>query len=397
LRIRHLKDYQRIEKSLSVLHPTGGRSYSGNPLACEAVSGTLRIARRGATVYYLFAEEDSRAFQSLGTHILSDAPLKQEGIELHALCHGVGETQVLWKSISLRAEQLKHLPPGAQPERGLYVMNADGSELRRLTGPAPGFTHLGSPEWSADGKRIALDMSQGSVATSHIVLVNTRDGTLKDIGPGCMPSFSPDGKRIAFSHSGEGVMMMNSDGSNRETIDAAGWGVQWSPDGKRFAYGRSGNVVVMDAKTRQQRLLLTGDDASRYSYIYWNLGWSHDSRWIAFKAQNRETREYELAAASIAAPDNLQVLYKTTGSLNADFTWSPDNRRVLFSMHSPNQQAAKLFWVDRPAPRSPEIFPNLPPVQDILGAAWSPGGRQIAFAGLTPSQPTDWPPESDPK
>jgi Tol biopolymer transport system component len=397
LRIRHKRDYQRIEQSLSVLHPTGGRSYSGNPLACEAVAGTLRIARRGATVYYLFAEEESRAFRCVGTHVLNDAPLKQPGIELHSVCHGVGETQVLWKNFSLRAEQLKYVPPDAAPERSLYVMKADGVDLRRLTGPAPGFTHLGSPEWSADGKRIALDMSQGSVDTSHVILVSVEHGELEDIGPGCMPSFSPDGKRIAFSHSGAGVMLMNSDGAHREVIDSTGWGVQWSPDGKYLACGRSANIVVMDARTRQERLLLTGDDASRYSYIYWNLGWSHDSRWIAFKAQNRATREYELAVADIDDPNGFQVLYKTGGSLNADFTWSPDNRRVVFSMHSPPHQGTKLFWVDSAAARGPELFPEQPPLQDILDVAWSPDGRQIAFVGQSPPRPIDWPLELNTK
>ena len=397
LRIRHQQNYQRIEQSLSALHPTGGRSYSGKPLACEAVAGTLRIARRGTTVYYLFAEEDSRAFQCVGTHFLNDAPLKQPGIELHALCHGVGETQILWKGFSLRAEQLKYLPPDAQPERSLSLMNADGGNVRRLTGCAPGFTHLGSPEWSADGKQIALDMSRGSVATSHIILVSAEHGEVEDIGPGCMPSFSPDGKRIAFSHSVEGVMMMNSDGGNREVIDSTGWGVQWSPDGKNLAYGKSGNIVVMDARTRQQRLLLTGDAASRYSYVYWNLGWSHDSRWIAFKAQNRATREYELAAAATDVPSSFQVLYTTTGSLNADFTWSPDNRRVVFSMHSPPHQGTKLFWVDRAASREPQLFPNHPPFQDILGCAWSPDGRQIALASQSHPQPIDWRRELDTK
>jgi Tol biopolymer transport system component len=144
-------------------------------------------------------------------------------------------------------------------------------------------------------------------------------------------------------------------------------------------------------------LLLTGDDATRYTYIYWNLGWSHDSRWIAFKAQNRATREYELAGAAIDVPNSFQVLYKTTGSLNADFTWSPDNRRVVFSMHSPPHQGTKLFWVDRAASKVPELFPNQPPLNDILGAAWSHDGRQIAFASQAPPQPIDWPPEFNTK
>jgi Tol biopolymer transport system component len=221
--------------------------------------------------------------------------------------------------------------------------------------------------------------------------VNAHNGDMQDLGPGCMPSFSPDGKRIVFTQSGQGVMMMKSDGSNRRMIDGDGWGAQWSPDGKQIAYGKSGNVVVMDPDTRHERRLLTGERATRYSTIYWNLGWSHDSRWIAFKGQNRQTREYELAVANIDAANEFRVLYSTSGSLNADFTWSPDNRRVLFAMETPLARGSKLYWVDRAAPQAPKLFAGQPEDQMIFDCDWSPDGRRIVFCSQSLPQPEDWP------
>ena len=391
LRIRHGTDYQRIERSLSVLHPTGGRSYTNEPVACEATAGTLRIARRGETVYYLFAEEDSRAYQCVGTDVLDRAPMMQPGIELHALCHGAGETQVLWKDISVRAEQLKYLPPDAQPQRALHIIDADGGNLRRLTGPAPGFTHLGSPEWSADGSTIVFDMSRGPVATSHIAAIPTDGGQLRDLGPGCMPSFSRDGRQIVFSQPGEGVMTMNSDGSERRVLDPAGWGAQWSPDGKYIAYAKSGNITVLDVKSRAQRPLLTGDASTRYSYVYWNLGWSHDSRWIAFRGRKRAAEEDEIAIARIGSDDQFQVLHSGAGNIHPDFTWSPDNRRVLFALHTPALQASRLFWIDRTAPGPPQLLDGQPSDLQILNGAWSLDGRHIAFSSESTPQPVDWP------
>jgi Tol biopolymer transport system component len=146
----------------------------------------------------------------------------------------------------------------------------------------------------------------------------------------------------------------------------------------------------MDVATRKQRLLLAGADANRYNYIYWNLGWSHDSRWIAFKGQPRDANEFELAVAGIGAGDGLRVLFKTSGSLHADFTWAPDNRRVLFAMHSPQHQGSKLFLVDRLNPTAPALFLGHAGDQEVLGAAWSRDGRRIAFAGQTDPQPMDW-------
>ena len=43
-----------------------------------------------------------------------------------------------------------------------------------------------------------------------------------------MPSFSHDGSEIVFSQPGQGIMMMDADGTNRRVIDPAGWGVQFS-------------------------------------------------------------------------------------------------------------------------------------------------------------------------
>ncbi|MBW3600417.1 MAG: hypothetical protein KY475_24530 [Planctomycetes bacterium] len=138
-------------------------------------------------------------------------------------------------------------------------------------------------------------------------------------------------------------------------------------------------------------MLLTGDNASRYSYIYWNLGWSHDSRWIAFKARNRQTGEDEVAVAGLGRDDQFQVLHTDSGEIHADFTWSTDNRRVLFAMNTPALQASKLFWIDRTAPQAPELLPGQPSNQELFGCAWSPDGRHIVFSGQSIPQPIEWP------
>lgn len=390
-RADHRQDSQDVEAAITKLHPSGERIYSGEANSCEALSGTLRLARRGDEVHYLFAEHGSEIFQLVRTRTVSDAPLIQEGVDLSVVCNGAGETRVAWKSITLRAEQLKYLPPDAEPERALYIMDADGGGLRHLTGPAPGCTHLGSPEWSRDGSTIVFDMSRGPVATSHIAAIDIDGGAIRDLGPGCMPSFSRDGQQIVFSQPGQGVMTMNSDASERKTLDSAGWGAQWSPDGKDIAYAKSGNITLFNVDTQKERLLLTGEASTRYSYIYWNLGWSHDSRWIAFRARNRNTGEDEVAVAGADPDDRLQVLHTGEGNIHPDFTWSADNRRVLFAIHTPAIQASRLFWADRTAPGPPELLASQPSDLDILNCAWSSDGRHIAFTSESIPQPLSWP------
>ena len=268
----------------------------------------------------------------------------------------------------------------------LCVMKADGTEVRVVTKLLPGFTELGSPEWSSDSTQIALDMSRGSVATSHIVLVHSDGSNPQDLGPGCMPSFSPDGKRIVFSHSG--IMLMNSDGTGREVIDRRGWGVQWSPDGEYLAYGRSGNVVLLSVEKRDERLLLVGDQANRYTSVYWNLGWSHNSRWIAFKGRNRQTGEPEVAVVDIGSPPNFRMLYNGPIDVNTDFSWSPDNRQVLLSMDSGN--GSKLFLLDREATGG-GFYSAQPAQREVFDCAWSPDGQHIAFSSNALPEPIEPP------
>jgi TolB protein len=107
-------------------------------------------------------------------------------------------------------------------------MNADGSEQRRLGGSLArlltGTSYAEEPAWSPDGARIAFvgTPGMGSKDNAEIFVMNA-DGTerkrLTDI-PGndhWPPAWSPDGTRIAFTSEGtEGnpeIYVMNAYGS----------------------------------------------------------------------------------------------------------------------------------------------------------------------------------------
>jgi hypothetical protein len=131
-----------------------------------------------------------------------------------------------------------HRSDGSQT--GLYVVETNGSDLRKI--PLPATVHWASePTWSPDGGRIAFTCvieRQSEICTAK------PDGSeLRRLTPGSQaseqPAWSPDGSRIAFSTGLSPVVpwiaTMGSDGSSPREL-ALGVSPSWSPDGLQIVF-----------------------------------------------------------------------------------------------------------------------------------------------------------------
>ena len=136
----------------------------------------------------------------------------------------------------------------------IYVMDTDGGNLRRLTNnPARDY----APSWSPDGKRIAFISDRDGHPrripgwfTSEIYVMDADGGNPQNLtnhpSDDRSPSWSPDGTRIAFqsdrdndrSHNIE-IYVVDADGSNLQRITnnlIADENPAWSPDGERIVF-----------------------------------------------------------------------------------------------------------------------------------------------------------------
>ena len=165
----------------------------------------------------------------------------------------------------------------------LVVINADGTGLHQVA-EVPEFTRLGSPRWSHDGSKIAFDGWRKVFGTglneTHVFTVIADGSGLKDLGPGCMPTWSPDDKQLTYCQytDGNGVWVMNADGSHRRQIDGNGWGSRWSPVRNEIAYTKGAGFCIYDLDTGKSRML----PISKYSHVWYGFAWSPDGKWLSF-------------------------------------------------------------------------------------------------------------------
>jgi Tol biopolymer transport system component len=170
----------------------------------------------------------------------------------------------------------------------IHVMSAHGAGERRVTPETDGSDEM-QPSWSPDGSQIAFASTRGFNGSWHIWMVNADGSGLRQVTSefSTGPAWSPDGSRIAYVGAGEGLAVVNADGTGarRLTLPPTGYldeAPSWSPDGsglvfaRRETFGNAPQLYLIDADGSDERQLTSGPGANRFP------SWSPDGTQIVF-------------------------------------------------------------------------------------------------------------------
>jgi TolB protein len=265
-----------------------------------------------------------------------------------------------------------------------------GSRAVKL-GPLVRLTHDGldkeRPSWAPGGRRLLFARHEpgGSQIWQYVLDVGKPGSPARRLTDRTAPeyngAFSPNGARVLFAavtisgtQGNLDIAGVNADGSGLKTIIGDGGQLahqdwpSWSPDGRRFAFSSThdGNQEIYTAAA-------VGTDLIRLTQspgLDAHPCWSPDGRSIAFATD----RWGGLELASVR-PDGTGLLRLTTSHGLDDYPdYSPDGKRLAFVSNRDGQFEVYIVASDGSNPFNLSQHP----LRDTF-PTWAPDGRGVTF------------------
>jgi TolB protein len=214
-----------------------------------------------------------------------------------------------------------------------------------------------------------------AVLLSSVALAAT--GAPSSIVTNWQPTWSPDGKWIAYASDRDGSFSIwKTDGVHVRRVVRAGQDPAWSPRGVEIAF------VAPDARTVPSIYVVasSGTNPARRRIVYYAIqpSWSPTGRRLAFSAPSDGCgqgngiwsirRDGAFRQEVIESPDEFTDY--------GEPAWSPDGKDIAYAVLTSDGESGIKF-VRMGGSGQPIAVPNA----DGYEPSWSPDGRRIVFSG----------------
>lgn len=247
------------------------------------------------------------------------------------------------------------------PDDEIAIMDSDGTDVKKLTNTGPQVIE-NDLSWSPDGTKILFKWQEPG-GDAAIYIMNSDGSNPKRLSPSpgkdSTPSWSPDGKQIAFSSSRDGqaeIYVMDNEGKNIQRLT-------FNTGNTKLAEECKGDKMTQDC----QAFELLGFDVRSLDFF---PAWSPDGKKIVFLSVR--DGDQEIFIMNSDGSDMKQLTFNSVP--DGEMAFSPDGKKIYFPRAVDNNAHIFVMNTDGTNQTQLTFFSN-----HVGDMSFSPDGKKIVF------------------